>query len=364
MPPETLTARQLNRATLARQLLLAREPVGAVAAVERLCGMQAQEPKPPFVGLWTRVEGFRRDDLRAALHGRELVRGTLMRATLQLASARDYAAHRADFQPVLTAAMRALGDRAKGLELDAVVPAARELVAERPRTFGELRELLVAAFPDVNERALGYTVRMQLPLVMVPTDDRWAFPANAAFTLAEPWIGRPLADEPQLEALALRYLAAFGPASATDMQTWSGLAGLRPLLEGMRDRLAVFRDERGRVLYDLPDAPRPDPDAAAPPRFLPEFDTLVLAHADRTRVLADEHRAAVVTKNLRVRATFLWDGVVAGTWTAERRRAAATVRLAPFAALPARAVRPLAAEGEALARFLEPDATTVAVVVD
>ena len=355
---ETLTRRQLNRATLARQLLLERHPISAVEAVERLCGLQAQEAKPPYIGLWTRLEAFRGDELAEALRAREVVRATLMRATLHLMSARDYAALRASLAPALTQAMGVLGARADGLEVEKVLPAARDLLEEQPRTFNELRALLAEAFPRVNDRALGYSVRLQLPLVMVPTESRWGFPSIADFALADVWLGEPLATDDSPEPLVLRYLASFGPATAADAQTWSGLKGIKPVLERLRPQLRVFRDERGRELFDLPAAPRPDDDVPAPPRFLPEFDNLVLSHADRTRVLADEHRGAVVTKNLRVRATFLWDGFVAGTWAAEREKAMATLVLTPFEALPKTAVKALAVEGEALLRFLEEDATS------
>jgi Winged helix DNA-binding domain len=358
---DTLTRRQLNRATLARQLLLARERVSTVEAVERLCGMQAQEAKPPFVGLWTRLDGFRREDLHAALHQRAVVRAMAMRATLHLMSAKDYRAHRNALQPVMTQAMRVLRERAEGLDLEKLLPVARTLLGQRPRTFAELRALLQAEFPHVNERALGYAVRTQLPLVMVPTRDRWAFPSVAAFTLAETWLGAPVSDDAAPEALVLRYLAAFGPATAADVQTWSGLTGMGRVLKALRPRLRGFQDEHGRELFDLPAAPRPDGDLAAPPRLLPEFDNLVLSHADRTRVLADEHRGLVVTKNLRVRATFLVDGFVGGTWDVNRTRKAATLRLAPFKALPRRAVSQLAEEGETLLRFAEGDAETFAV---
>jgi DNA glycosylase AlkZ-like len=285
-----------------------------------------------------------------------------MRATLHLLGADDYAAFRPALQPVMERAARgALKNRSAGLEIDRVLPAARRLLAEEPRPFNDLRRLLQEQFPDVNDRALGYTVRTHLPLVMVPTDARWAFPSVARFTLADEWLGHPLPDAGTPEQLVVRYLAAFGPATAADAQTWSGLQGLAPVLEALRPQLVVFRNEAGRELFDLPGAPRPGDDAPAPARFLPEFDNLVLAHADRTRLLADEHRGALVTKNLRVRATFLWDGMVAGTWELERKRATATLRITPFRALPKRAVTALTAEAEALLRFAEDDATAFEV---
>jgi hypothetical protein len=364
MAPETLTTRQLGRATLARQLLLERAEVPVLEAVERLGALQAQEPKPPFIGLWSRLAGFRASDLVQALEDRAVVRATMMRGTLHLASADDYAAFRAPLQPVLRRGMTsALRERAAGLDPDAVLPVARELLAERSRTFDELRTLLQEAFPGVNHRALGFAVRMLLPLVMVPTADRWGFPRVADFTLAETWLGRPLDTGEGTDALVLRYLGAFGPASAADMQTWSGLQGIKAVLEGLRPRLASFRDESGRELFDLPDAPRPDEASPAPPRFLPEFDSLLLAHADRSRVISVEHRPAVITKNLRIRATFLLDGLAAGTWESKRSRREATLTLTPFRSLSTRDAAALRREGESLLRFAEEDASAVAVRV-
>jgi hypothetical protein len=343
-------------------LLLERAAIPVVEAVERLGGMQTQEPRPPFIGLWSRLGEFAHDDLRQALYDRRLVRATFLRGTLHLVSADDYRAFRATLQPVLSRALAVLGERGVGLEPERVLPVARELLAERPRTFGELRPALAEVFPHANDRALGLATRMLLPLVMVPSDDRWVFPANADFTLAESWLQAPLATAADPEALLVRYLASFGPARAVDMQTWSGLQGMAEILNRLRSQLRVFRDERGRELVDLPDAPRPDPDTPAPPRFLPEFDNLLLSHADRARILAEEHRRLVyLSKNLRVQATYLLDGFVAGTWRVERRKATAVLRLAPFAAIANADAAALAAEGEALLRFLEPDAATFEV---
>jgi len=199
---------------------------------------------------------------------------------------------------------------------------------------------------------------------MIPSEgDRWGFARVSPFVLAGEWLDEPLADD-ALEALVTRYLRAFGPASAKDVQTWSGIGGMKPVLEGMRDRLEVFADERGRELFDLPGAPRPDAETPAPPRLLPEFDNLVLAYDDRTRVIADAHRPLVTTKNLRVKATFLLDGVVRGTWAIEVRRKVATLRLTPFQKLTARERKALEPEGEALLRFAEPDAKGRGIEVD
>jgi hypothetical protein len=227
------------------------------------------------------------------------------------------------------------------LDVEALLPVARDILAGGPLAFDELRPRLQERFPGADDRSLGYAVRMALPLVMEPSDDAWGYPRSAAFGLSE---GKP---RPKGAAeLARRYLAAFGPASPADFQTWSGLP--RSVLEALRPELRAFRDESGRELLDLPDAPRPDEDVPAPVRLLPDFDNLVLAYADRTRVIADAHRPLVATKNLRIKATFLVDGEVAGTWSVKGRR----VELEPFGRLT-RAVRTeLDEEAERLAEFL------------
>jgi hypothetical protein len=328
-----------------------------VEAIERLAGMQAQEPRPPFVGLWSRLEGFAREDLIGALGDGSAVRGLLMRGTLHTVSARDFRAFRPVVQPVLSAAYAGVDKRRReGVDVDAVLPVARELLEEEPRTFNALRGLLSERFPDANERGLGYAARTHLPLTMVPTEDRWGFPRDAKFALAE------AGDDGSPRTLVRRYLAAFGPATAADSQTWSGLRGVAEVLEEMDD-LERFEDDQGRTLFDLPDAPRPDADVPAPVRFLPEFDNLVLAHADRTRLLDDEHRPLVVTKNLRVKATFLVDGRVAGTWKSARKGKKASLALEPFGKLRKKDIKALTAEGEQLLCLVEEDAASFDVRV-
>jgi winged helix DNA-binding protein len=357
-----LDLQALNRATLARQLLLKRIKAAPEAAIERLAGMQAQVARPPFVGLWTRLAGFSREHLRAALLEKRVVRATAMRATLHLLSAADYVALRASLHPMLAAGMHAiLKQRATTIDTAKLAAFA---ATKLPATFDVLRPLLVKKFPESDERALGYAVRMTLPLVQLPTaTDRWAFPASAQFHSAESWLGRAVGTDASPHALIRRYLAAYGPATIKDAQIWSGFRDqsvLKPAFEAMRSELVTFRDGK-RELFDLPDAPRPDADTEVPVRFLPDFDNLILAHDDRRRIVADEHRPKLVTKNLQVKATFLVDGFVAGTWTIERAKAKATLVLAPFASLkkPVRAA--LEEEGEALLRFVEDDATSFAV---
>lgn len=352
------SSRALGRATLARQMLLSREKTSVAGAVERLAGMQAQEPKPPFIGLWTRVSGFGRKDLGRALEDRSVVRATLMRGTLHLFSKKDFVRLRAAIQPALDRGLRSvLRDRLKTLELAKILEEASAWFGDEARTFDELRAHLAKKWPKGDVRAMAYATRLCLPLVQVPTDAPWSFPAAADFALAEPWVDAKLSSTVDTRALVLRYLGAFGPATVADMQAWSGLNELESAFDALRPKLVTFEDPRKRELFDLPDAPRPDEDAPAPVRFLPEFDNLVLAHADRTRVIDDAHRPKVVTKNLRVRATFLIDGLVAGTWKLETKKSTATLSIEPFGKLTKTNRAELEEEGAALAKFCEPDAT-------
>lgn len=358
-----LTLRELNRATLARQLLLDRAALPVPDAVARLVGLQAQVPNPPYIGLWTRLRDFRRDDLTRLLEERRIVRAPLLRSTLHLFTAEDYALLRPALQPALTRALAAFfGRRAKGLDIARLVAAARAHLQETPRTFTELRALLSDLEPDRDPEALAYAVRTHLPLVQAPPGGAWGSGGSPAYALAEPWLGRSLADpEEALPLLIRRYLSAFGPATVQDIQAWSGLTGLKGVVAALKPELRRYRDERGKELLDLPDLPLPPADAPAPPRFLPEYDNLVLAHADRTRVIADEHRPKVFLSAGRVRATFLVDGFVHGAWRIERARGSATLIIEPFSPLPEAARDALAAEGERLVRFSEDGATTHAV---
>ncbi|HZF10529.1 MAG TPA: winged helix DNA-binding domain-containing protein [Thermoanaerobaculia bacterium] len=360
MTASSLSLRALNRATLARQVLLAREaesPLAPLAVTERLVGLQAQWPRPPFLGLWSRIEGFRREDLHRLLHDRAVVRATFLRGTLHLVAAQDYLILRAALQPLLTRGMHAiLRQRAVILDEADLAAAARVRLQEEPRTFEDLRDYLVSRDPEGDERAMGYAVRMTLPLVMVPTDDPWGFPTVSRFALAESWLGAPLHPDDGPAALVLRYLAAFGPASVADAQNWSGFQKLREVFEALRPRLLTFRDERKRELFDLPEAPRPPEDTPAPVRFLPEFDNLVLGHDDRKRFVADEHRSSVYLPGLRVAPTFLVDGFVAGTWKLERKKGTATLAVEPFGKLSKSVQADLTDEAGRLVRFAEPDA--------
>ncbi|MFO0724056.1 MAG: winged helix DNA-binding domain-containing protein [Myxococcota bacterium] len=360
-----LDRRALNRALLARQHLLARKETKPLKVIEDLVGLQAQQPKPPYVGLWSRVKGFKPELLSAHYRALEAVRVTAMRGTLHTMSGADYLGLRRCLQPGLNAGMKSiLRDRLQGLDQPEVEAEARRFLGKGAKTFEEVRAHLIQRFPKGDERAMGFVVRMSLPLLMEPTTDRWTFPPDAAFALAEPKLKGKLAPSSGPEALILRYLAAFGPASVADAQAWSGLGGLKPSFEALRSKLVCFQDDKKRELFDLPEAPRPDGEAEAPLRFIADFDNLVLGHEDRRRIVDDAHRSQVVTKNLLVRATFLVDGFVAGIWSVAAKKKVATMTLTPFVKLSKKTLAGLEQEAAGLFSMLEPEATQTAVVLE
>ena len=353
VPERVLTLRELNRATLARQMLLERENVSVPQAVERVLGLQAQVVSPPYVGLWTRLGDFEREDLTQLTLERRVVRATLMRATLQLMTADDYLLLRPALQPALTRSMRSItGKRLDGVNIDRLVGAAKEFFEEEPRTFAELRPLLSELEPERDQSALAYAVRTQLPLVQVPSGGVWGYSGKAPFTTPERWLGRSSSGSEDPRTLVLRYLAAFGPATVRDVQTWSGRTRLKESVEEIKPDLRIFTDENGNELLDLPDAPLPPGNTPAPPRFVPDYDNLVLSHADRGRVVSEVHRKKVFLSAARVRATFIIDGFVRGAWKVEKARKAATLLVEPFEPLPTGDRDVLAEEGERLVRFL------------
>ena len=348
-----LTLRELNRATLARQMLLDRQAIPVLDAVERLAGLQAQVTSPPYVGLWTRLRDFRREDLTRLMEERQVVRATLMRATLHLMTAEDYLLLRPALQPALTRSMNSIaGKRLDGLDVDRLVGAAREYFEREPHPFADLRPLLSELEPDRDPSALAYAVRTSLPLVQVPSGGVWGYSGKAPFTTAERWLGRALSGSEDPRRLVLKYLAAFGPAMVRDVQTWSGRMQLKQPVEELRAELRTFRDERGNELLDLPDAALPPEDTPAPPRFVPDYDNLVLSHADRGRVISDEHRKKVFLSAARVRATFLIEGFVRGAWKVEKTRKTATLVIEPFEPISTEDRAALSDEGERLVRFL------------
>lgn len=307
-----LGPRALNRALLARQLLLDRVPLPVEQAIERVAGLQAQAPLAPYFGLWSRLEGFDPNELATSIADRRTVRIALMRSTIHLVGARDALRWRPLVQPVIERGFRGSWEkRLDGLDPAEVAEAGRPLIEAEPLTFAELGTRLAERFPGHDPTALGYAVRTYVACVQVPPRGIWGAGGRARHTSLEAWVRRPLAARPRPAELIERYLAAFGPASVKDVQTWSGIAGLGAVVDRMR--LPAFRDEAGRELFDLPDAPLPDPETPAPVRFVPEYDNVALSHADRARIVAPD-----LGRRLFTRGGILVDGFVAGAWRIRR----------------------------------------------
>jgi hypothetical protein len=345
-----LGPRALNRALLARQLLLERRAMPAAEAIEHLVGLQAQEPLEPYVGLWSRLQDFDPQELAALVEARQAVRTLLMRRTLHLVTARDSLALRPVHQRMLeTRMLGTLRRRLPGVDLAELAAAGRPLFEEQPRTLSEVGRALVERWPGVAPRDLGDALSSLVPLVQVPPRGIWGRGGPARNTTIETWLGRPLEDPaPPADALVRRYLAAYGPAATADIRAWSGLSGLRDAVERLRPSLRTFRDERGRELLDLPDGPLPDPDVPAPPRFLPAFDNAVLSYDDRTRIVDDADRGLSVEGARFV----LVDGRVAATWAVERDRVTATLRITALTRLGREHRDAITGEGRSLLAFL------------
>ncbi|QBI54349.1 winged helix DNA-binding domain-containing protein [Streptomonospora litoralis] len=353
MATTVLDSRALNRATLARQLLLERADCTPRDAVAHLCGLQAQEPQEPFVGLWSRLRAFDPAVLSQALLQRTVVRTHLMRRTVHLVTAEDALAWRARHAPMLLQRVRAVYRRElEGVDLDALAAAGRAVTADgAPRSMGEIGRALAEYWPRAGPRALGETVIAALvPMVQVPPRGLWRRRGGADNVALASWLGRgidppsPKGTDPVGQALVRRYLAAYGPAASADVRAWCGLAGLPGAIAAMREELVSFRDERGRELIDLPEAPRPDPDTPAPVRFLPAFDNAILGYGDRSRIVDHEHRGVSVA-GARV---VLVDGRVAATWTVRE----GAVSVAALRRLSSAERTAVAAEGGAAAAFL------------
>jgi hypothetical protein len=355
---DVLSRRALNRALLERQGLRCRWQLPASVAIERLVGMQAQAPLAPYVGLWTRLEDFKPDELARLLVERGVVRSPLMRATIHLVTGRDCLALHPVMQPALarvlagTSYARGLAD----IDVDALLVTTRALLADRPRTLAEFRTDLAKQFPGYDAASLASATQFLIPLVQVPPRGVWGRGGRATWTTVEHWLGAALDASTTIDDVVLRYLVAFGPATVADVRMWSGLAGLQDVVERLRPNLRAFRDEHGRELLDQPDAPLPDPETPVPVRYLPEFDNVLLAHADRTRIISDGHRRRMITKNGLVRGGVLVDGFVCGQWKVDRERGAATLNVELFEPITKADKNALVEEGERLLAFAAGDA--------
>jgi hypothetical protein len=361
--PATLSAKALNRATLARQFLLERARTTVPAALEHLAGMQAQAPDAPYVGLWTRLAGFRPQELAGLIEAREAVRAPLMRATVHLVTAADWAALRPWVQPVLERdfASQAFARNLAGADLSEIVAAGRALLAGTPLTRPELGRALARRWPDRDPNSLAHAVSYLLPVVQVPPRGVWGQRGPARLAPADEWTGRPY-GEPDPATLLLRYLGAFGPATVQDAQAWSGLTRLREVAAQLGQRVRRFRDENGRELLDLPGAPRPGPDTPAPPRFLPEYDNVLLSHADRSRVITGRRAVPLPPGNGAAQGTLLVDGLFAGTWRATVRKSQAQLQVTTFDKLSTSDTDAVTSEGIGLLAFIAPDGTPDVIV--
>jgi hypothetical protein len=352
-----LSARALNRALLERQLLTERSAMAAQEAVAHLLGLQAQAVNPPYIGLWTRLARFTVDDVGGLLLDHKLVRMALMRSTIHLVTARDSAVLRPLLAEMLARTVKSqFGKQLTGVDLAELARAGAELAAERPLSFAELGGLLAERWPGRDANALAQTVRNLVPLVQIPPRGLWGNHAQAVHVTAGGWLGQEPDDAPEPAEFVVRYLAAFGPASILDMQKWSGLTRLREVFTGLGPRLRTYRSARGTLLFDLAEASLPDPALEVPVRFLPEFDNILLSHADRSHILRDQDRHRVFTNNGIIRSTILVDGVVAGLWNVQRSGDTATLVVAPFSELNSQPAAALAEEGVGLLRFTAPDA--------
>ena len=352
MVAAVLSPRALNRALLARQLLLRREPMSATRALARIAGIQSQVPTSGYVGLWTRVDGFVHDELASLITRRRAVRIALMRNTVHLVTAADALAWRPVVQPVFDRAMlpgSPWGKRLAGIDGAAVAEAGRELLEHEPLTMAQIDERLSERWPGIPDQALGQAVRNLLALVQVPPRGVWGQGGLARCQTLETWAGEPMSDDNAPDELVLRYLAAFGPATVMDVQAWSGLTRLGDAVDRLRPRLRSFRDERDRELLDLPRAPRPDPSSPAPPRFLPEFDNVIVAYADRSRVIPPDHHKTVIAA--LGRPMLLVDGTVRGFWKVERAKGVAALEVETLWPLSKRDRAAVAAEGRRLLAF-------------
>ncbi len=356
-----LSRRTLNRTLLARQLLLGRVRRPASDVIEHLVGMQAQEPPDPYVGLWTRIDGFDPLELSGLIEARQAVRMGHLRGTLHLVSARDALEQYPIIADVMARSWKSspFAKQLVGVDLEAVLARARELLEARPMTPSELGAALSPGWPDRDSPSLAYAARFLLPLVQIPPRGLWGRTGRPTNTTAEAWLGAPMVATPSIDDLVLRYLAVFGPATVSDIRIWSWLTGLREVVDRLRPRLRMFRDESGRELFDIEAGLIDDEDLPAPIRFLPQYDNVFLSHEDRSRILVDD----VTIEELAWRGGVLIDGYVSAAWRIRREKKAATMTVTLYVPVTGEQRAEIEAEGERLLTFVAGDAESRAIQV-
>ncbi|MCE0538785.1 winged helix DNA-binding domain-containing protein [Kineosporia rhizophila] len=327
-----ISTRSLGRATLARQHLLEPARMSALEMIEHLVGLQSQEPLSAYGGLWTRLVDFRPSELSDLIESRQVVRILAMRGTVHLLSAADCLGLRPLMQPVLdriyrqTRVRRAIGD------LDGLTRRAQDLLRAGPIAATDLSRALLAHYPDADLEVVGMATRGSLALVQVPPRALWGRSGRTTYVPAADWLGKPL-QAADIRDVIRRYLAAYGPATVADVQAWCKLTKLREITDTMPGLLRL-KGENGADLLDLPDAPRPAQDVIAPVRMLPDFDNVLLSHADRSRFMSPDDQRRLSTRIVVVPSIFLVDGTVGGWWHLDRKRHLVTVT--PFRRFSAR----------------------------
>ena len=342
---DTLTDRQLNRATLQRQLLLERSPdASPLDVVKLLVGMQGQEPGQAQIGLWNRIQGFDPAEFDTLLEQRKVARATLFRSTQHMLATEDFVWMRPLLQPVVERlATTFFRQYVHGVDREELVAEATRLLDGVTLSRPEVGRALEQRWPDNQGVWLARAAQAALPIVHPHPDGAWGRRGTTPFALGEQWLGRPFATDGDPRELVLRYLAGFGPASVRDMQAWSGLTRMKAVFEELRPRLVTYRSEHGTELFDRPGRELPDPDRPAPVRFLPGFDNVTFGYHDRRRIIADEHRPALVEY-----AAFTVDGRVRGAWKIQ----ADVLRIRPFTPLTRAERTEAEPEAEALHAFI------------
>jgi hypothetical protein len=361
-----LSQRQLNRATLARQLLLERASLSAWNAVEWLGGLQAEDVSNPYIALWNRLQGFQPEDLSFALEERRVVAAPLMRGEVHLVTASDYRLWRRALQSALERLyLQECHGTAEEVSSGGLVQAVRAFIADEPRSLAEIEHQLAVDYPEGDSRCGAIAAVTFLSLVQVPPAGIWKVLEPPSYALADGWLGLPTTSPAEgLRHLVVRYLGAFGPAAPEDLEAWAGMAVNESVFEDLSPGLERFLDEDGRTLYDLPHAPRPDESTPAPARMIPKGDNLIHAPGHSARFVEEKHRNLLVGSAGQAPPAFLIDGLVAGTWRMEQTGAGTKLTMVPFRSLSSRETEELVSEGEELLSFIEDEGDVLGVRVE